>query len=581
MTLNITLITKQSIYLSADHRITNADTKALITDTSTKLIVLQYGEWDGLVSYTGIGMWNYRDTSDYVVDWLTGIDKVGPEQIAHKICEEGTNWLQNIEKKWCRKKHTFVFAAFQENTPAVYIISNFENHMGRNDKFPASTLAISSWRFKGKNHLIVTGQKSAIDRSSKKKIFRIANVPRVSSARIRNLLSEVNNKAAQSPNSQGTISQSCSSVSFRVDGQGAADSSGPVFIRTISFGRPSPSIDEQRKRLGFNPGQGKIVAMAFASSKKLLSPEKCSPEIVIPAGGEAYGIIDITPPKLKSANATRVNNAGEILGCGDSMLWTFPPDAPVRILEISANPGGINEHGCVVGQATMEDGSHHAIKWDKELLIDLGTSCKFDSEATCINKNGAIGGWIGVDSKDHGHFSQRPALWIENNSYVLNNFGCDWGRVIDVREDNVALVLGYKGIHEVYSLWWQIPEKIEVVGGATGVYPLLVSSNGIVLGICGRKPYIAGPGQGWQRIDIPPDFSARGMNGSGDIVGIVFRNGVGMPWLRKSTGEIIFLPYYNYHTCLPNAINDSGIVVGSASADGCVHAILWHTRQSP
>ena len=72
MTLNITLLTERAIYQSADSRLTNTDTGATITDASTKLVTLQYFQWDGFVTYTGVGRWRSRDIADWLVEWLTG-----------------------------------------------------------------------------------------------------------------------------------------------------------------------------------------------------------------------------------------------------------------------------------------------------------------------------------------------------------------------------------------------------------------------------------------------------------------------------------------------------------------------------
>jgi hypothetical protein len=74
MTLNITLLTERAIYQSADFRLTNADTGETITETSTKLVTLQYFQWDGVVTYTGVGRWRGRDTADWLVEWLIGLE---------------------------------------------------------------------------------------------------------------------------------------------------------------------------------------------------------------------------------------------------------------------------------------------------------------------------------------------------------------------------------------------------------------------------------------------------------------------------------------------------------------------------
>jgi hypothetical protein len=93
MTLNITLLTRRSIYQSADFRLTDPDTNQLITDSSTKVVdLLGYPDWHGFVTYTGVGRWprNGRDTSQWIVDWLQGIHDAQLDDIVGVLAAEGT-----------------------------------------------------------------------------------------------------------------------------------------------------------------------------------------------------------------------------------------------------------------------------------------------------------------------------------------------------------------------------------------------------------------------------------------------------------------------------------------------------------
>jgi hypothetical protein len=81
MTLNITLLTERAIYQSADFKLTDADTGEPITEASTKLVTLQYFEWDGFVTYTGVGRWRGRDIAAWLVKWLTGLESASPQDV--------------------------------------------------------------------------------------------------------------------------------------------------------------------------------------------------------------------------------------------------------------------------------------------------------------------------------------------------------------------------------------------------------------------------------------------------------------------------------------------------------------------
>lgn len=133
MTLIVTVITKRTIYQSADFRLTNLDTGKITSDTSTKLITLQYGEWDGFVAYTGIGRWNNQDTSEFALQWLDRLDPASPEAVAERIRDMGTEWLSKIEVAPQQKRHTFILASFGSGIAQLMVISNFEDCFGRND----------------------------------------------------------------------------------------------------------------------------------------------------------------------------------------------------------------------------------------------------------------------------------------------------------------------------------------------------------------------------------------------------------------------------------------------------------------
>jgi hypothetical protein len=228
---NITVLTERAIYQSADFRLTDMDTRKLITDTSTKLVTLQYSEWDGFVSYTGVGRWEGRDTSEFIVGWLTGLTDGTFEHIATWICDRGDEWLRKIERSWRRPLHTFILAGFESGRPKLALISNFEDCFGRDDAQPGPSLMISPWRFEARPRVVVTGRKSAVRRSERRRLERF--IPDVSDdpAQMRRRLAEVNANAAASSAAEGTISPACSVVSFRADGQGVGD----VETRVVKF----------------------------------------------------------------------------------------------------------------------------------------------------------------------------------------------------------------------------------------------------------------------------------------------------------------------------------------------------------
>jgi hypothetical protein len=114
----------------------------------------------------------------------------------------------------------------------------------------------------------------------------------------------------------------------------------------------------------------------------------------------------------------------------------------------------------------------------------------------------------------------------------------------------------------------------------TWIFPSAITAGGVVLGTARDRDgksiaYLAKRGQPWEQLGAAPGFYATGMNSAGDVVGAVVRDGLEQPWLRRASGEMVSLPYFTYHWCRPLAINDLGIIVGTAQADHGMHALVW------
>jgi hypothetical protein len=83
------------------------------------------------------------------------------------------------------------------------------------------------------------------------------------------------------------------------------------------------------------------------------------------------------------------------------------------------------------------------------------------------------------------------------------------------------------------------------------------------------------PGGTWERLGTEDGWIPVDINNKKGALGRVKIEGIDRPWLRRSTGEIVLLPYITDHHTSPLAINNFGIVVGAATADRCSHAMVW------
>src|SRR6266516_255751 len=295
MTLNITLLTARTIYQSADFRLTDPNTGEVITDNSTKVVSLQYPDWYGFVTYTGVGRWQARDTSLWIVDWLQGSHDAQLDDIARLLVSNGTKWLEGIKRatgKWY--KHTFPLVAFTESGPILKVISNFEDTQGQNDPAPAKQLSVSTRNSRGRISATVTGWKPAVSRQQRRALERLAEQHPEDSGRLRHALSSLNETAARSLFAQELISSECTVLSLGADGQGFQDVSEASNIepRSIMNGIPSPDIKSLIGQLGGSGKTWKFRSGSFGSSTPRqpdLAP--CRPRLVSPSASAGYELI--------------------------------------------------------------------------------------------------------------------------------------------------------------------------------------------------------------------------------------------------------------------------------------------------
>jgi hypothetical protein len=606
MTLNLTLLTADAIYQSADFQLTDGTTNAPLHTESMKLVTVHYPSWEGFVTYTGVGRWQGRDTAEWIVKWLTGLEDASPDQVIDRLRERGTAFLRDIERSpgGRRHPHTFVFASFVDGGPRVATISNFEDCGGRSDASPSVELRVDSRVMRQRPLLLPTGRKRSIRRASRRELERVAARSDTSPARIRYALTRMNAEAAASPEAAGTVSVGCSVSSFRRDGSGFQDlTEGAMAMpRSLMNGHPLPDFTAL---LGKNAGYVRGISFARSSPGTEQEPySPCLPKFTTPADAGGYQVDELTSPELESAVAGDVNEARVVLGSGTRpghpgthLLCIWDRDKAGELVGFTGNPGvrGLNQRGEIGVTADMSDSSVHAARWRPGCAAqDLGTfhgtesEAFADSGAFAINNEGVIVGWVSVsnDPQDRGQSNNRPAAWIPGLEPVfLEDFGFAWGQAIDVNDAGTVLVVAYtEGIAGrcMALLWNPAPGTYALVGSdePDGVYPNTLTSDGLILGN-GRSrtgetiPCLSNAGGPWARLGTPDGWYATTMNDSGDVAGSAAVQGFGRPWLRRSNGEIVWLPFLDHHECRPASMTNTGLLAGTAHTDHGTHALLW------
>jgi hypothetical protein len=307
----------------------------------------------------------------------------------------------------------------------------------------------------------------------------------------------------------------------------------------------------------------------------------------VPDEATDYKLRELSHSEYDSCEARAVSESGIVLGIGslperpgEWSVWTSPAAGEPTPCGFSGRAGGIDQRGVVAATAEIPGSPARAVRWDEGTPFELGRYKGNDSSAVAINPTGLIVGWVCIDPVDRGQRNFRPAAWLADAPLVLEDFGCDWGQAVDVNDEGVVLVLGYTGMQPRAILWNPSAGTREFVGGLAGIHPNTLSAGRVVLGTANNHEHksvawVARPGYQWERLGTDPGFYATAMNDRGDVVGAAFRDGYEKPWLRNSSGDLVWLPYLDQHWCRPYAINNSGLIVGTARTDHGCHALVW------
>jgi hypothetical protein len=602
MTLNITVLTPEAIYQSADFRLTNADTHALITDASRKLISLQYSDWDGLVTYTGVGRWQGRDVSQWIADWVSGVDDATPDWMANRIAERGDQLLDEVcARTGSRFRHTFALAAFVNGRVRGYLISNFENgrsrpRAGADRRLHVTPLVLSTHR---RSRAVVTGASNAVTRLQRRQLERIAAAHPGDGDRIRRALERINAAASQTPQAGGLISPECVVVSFRADGAGFLDLSGGPGSRLQQI---SNGIDVNKfmtdalKTVGVDLEKMQLVGGVFAANNRPRASRTvltCAPQIVVPDGSEGYEVTEITSPDFAPHSAQGLSNKGLIVGTGGRtddttfIPWMWKAGDLLRIAA-SGSALAVNQEGLAVGAADgsaalFRDGTVQPIGTINERL---GAFEVTGSVAHAINELGVVATTLQGRVVDPGHANTRAAICtVTGEMTILDVPGWTQTHSIAINAAGTVLVVVMLAPFDVRSVLWQpVAGSWNYVAGneTANVFPIALTDDGTVLGQvrkgADKVAVICRPHGGWELLGTDPGWAPSAMNNPGDSIGHVTVDHLMRPWMRLHTGAVLMLPFFREHGCMPTRINDLGQAIGSAVADHGSHALAWLPR---
>lgn len=597
MTLNITILTPNIIYQSADYALFDEVAKKPIQMPSTKVVVLNDFDWTGFITYTGIGRIGRKHTSEFVNEWLQGLNRPSFGDVVETIRNRGTQWISQV----CPgARHTFVLAAFVDGCSTAAVVSNFQKWHGLDssveDNFKVSTVVASS-----DTEVIITGMRNAVPRYRRRFLQRLAKKYSNDGSRVRRAMAEITAQGSQSY--PGMISNDCFVYSQDIGGQGHYESMGvtradnPMLMGGLTANVRS-LLDNQ---YGSSRWSLKKAVTSTTSHNQSPPPAHCVLELATGIASTHYEIVELTSPEGRRATPRSINSSGVIVGegCahwrGPSYPCIWSQENQIDFLPHGGGFGGsarsINESGLIVGASEGADRALHACKWDIDgSALDIGGSIATHSEAKVINECGSTAGWASIHSTESGQAHHRPAYWpISGIPIILNDLDGNWGEAIDIDSSEAILLRVHIGkdiilSREAVAWLWEGGEVTNIGKPSDNIasfYPHILTNDkrvvGLSIGKNGHRIGMVGDVNGvWIPLFEPVlNRELTAVNRKLLIAGYDLVNNYRVPWIKRESEEIEYLPHYRNHHHQITMLSEQGWAVGTATADNCCHPLLW------
>ena len=278
----------------------------------------------------------------------------------------------------------------------------------------------------------------------------------------------------------------------------------------------------------------------------------------------------------------------------------------------------INNNGQVAGYAFASRDVYHAVTWQNNTLIDLGTLGGVRSVANSINDNGDIVGTVynsssggtsafikqngvtticGLSASDinnkgqiAGYASASPFgyhanLWEGNTNTDLGTIeGGNYSEAWGINENGDIVGQSYTSSGNYRAFIWQNEEMTALSNLGISSVARSINDNGQVVGyalINGHARAFA-----WQQGSVSyisgPESYAWDINNKGEIVGLVYLSTTVSHACVWKDGIMLDLGTLGGLNSMALGINESGFICGAAEiADGTRHAVIWEPVPEP
>src|SRR5579871_1559460 len=129
MTLNITVVTGESAYQSADFQLWDVNKNIARAYPSQKSVIAQGSGWTALIAFAGIGSVDRLDVGNWLARVVNGITRDASFEDLLQSLKRAESWLRAIPSSF-DSRHTFSIAGFIGVQPVMAMVSNFQSLWG-------------------------------------------------------------------------------------------------------------------------------------------------------------------------------------------------------------------------------------------------------------------------------------------------------------------------------------------------------------------------------------------------------------------------------------------------------------------
>ena len=230
MTLLMTIVRPEGVWMCTDHRLTEHPSRQLITDLSVKHVAITAPDGAALVAYTGLGRYGRIDLSQWIREILRGESRSLMETF-NDLADQATDRF-GLQLLRLGVPHVFVAATYSGGYRHLVEIRNFPFTAARGQGAVQPNFSVTAIEATAPMVGAAGGGRNAISKKDFERLRQVSQHKPRQPSEFSQLLGDVNQRAASSgrPGSS-EMSPSCTVVYMPAAGHP---------IQTAQYGAPTP-----------------------------------------------------------------------------------------------------------------------------------------------------------------------------------------------------------------------------------------------------------------------------------------------------------------------------------------------------